>query len=242
MHRAAAHGAAALPGPAGGFARERTSTGDRVVWSFLMIFALDLEGVLAPEIWPVLGATFGVSEFSLTTRDKADFTDLMSHRVAAACRAGLKLADLQRIAHAVEPFLGAREFMARLRMLGNVVIISDTFHEFSEPLAAKLGHASLFANRFELDAEGRITGFKLRIRGQKERIVSGFKSAGYRVAAVGDSLNDLSLLKSCDYPVLYRPAELLLREFPGVKPVHNLDDALAILEEARRQVDEDDAN
>ena len=242
MHRAAAHGAAALPGPAGGFGLERTSTGDRVVWSFLMIFALDLEGVLAPEIWPVLGATFGVSEFSLTTRDKADFTDLMSHRVAAACRAGLKLADLQRIAHAVEPFLGAREFMARLRMLGNVVIISDTFHEFSEPLAAKLGHASLFANRFELDAEGRITGFKLRIRGQKERIVSGFKSAGYRVAAVGDSLNDLSLLKSCDYPVLYRPAELLLREFPGVKPVHNLDDALAILEEARRQVDEDDAN
>ena len=163
-------------------------------------------------------------------------------RLTGATKARLSLAKLQALAHAVEPSLGAREFMARLRMLGNVVIISDTFHEFSEPLAAKLGHASLFANRFELDAEGRITGFKLRIRGQKERIVSGFKSAGYRVAAVGDSLNDLSLLKSCDYPVLYRPAELLLREFPGVKPVHNLDDALAILEEARRQVDEDDAN
>ena len=206
-----------------------------------MIFALDLEGVLAPEIWPVLGAHFGVPEFSLTTRDKADFSDLMRHRVDAASRAGLKLADLQRIAHAVEPFLGASEFLARLRGLGNVVIISDTFHEFSEPLAAKLGHASLFANRFELDADGRITGFKLRIRGQKERIVSGFRSAGYRVAAVGDSLNDLSLLKSCDFPVLYRPAEALLREFPGVTPVHNLDDALALLEDARRQVDEDDA-
>ena len=83
-------------------------------------------------------------------------------------------------------------------------------------LAAKLGHASLFANRFELDAEGRITGFKLRIRGQKERIVSGFKSAGYKVAAMGDSLNDLSLWKSCDFPVLYRPVEALAREFPGV--------------------------
>ena len=42
-----------------------------------MIFALDLEGVLAPEIWPVLGAHFGVPEFSLTTRDTADFDDLM---------------------------------------------------------------------------------------------------------------------------------------------------------------------
>ena len=189
-----------------------------------MIFALDLEGVLAPEIWPVLGAHFGVAEFSLTTRDIGDFEDLMRRRVEAAARARLTLADLQRL--------------ARLRGLGNVVIISDTFHEFSEPLAARLGHASLFANRFELDAEGRITGFKLRIRGQKERIVSGFRSAGYKVAAVGDSLNDLSLLKSCDYPILYRPVDALAREFPGETPVLNLDDALARLEDAKRRVDE----
>ena len=203
-----------------------------------MIFALDLEGVLAPEIWPLLGAHFGVPEFSLTTRDTADFDDLMRRRVAGATKARLTLANLQGIAHAVEPYLGAREFLARLRTMGNVIIISDTFHEFSEPLAAKLGHASLFANRFELDPAGHINGFKLRIRGQKERIVSGFKSAGYNVAAVGDSLNDLSLLKSCDYPVLYRPVEALAREFPGVKSVHNLDDALALLEDARRRVDE----
>lgn len=203
-----------------------------------MIFALDLEGVLAPEIWPVLGAHYGVPEFSLTTRDIGDFDELMRRRVAAAARANLTLADLQRLAHAVEPYLGAREFLARLRTLGNVVIISDTFHEFSEPLAAKLGHASLFANRFELDGDGHISGFKLRIRGQKERIVSGFRSAGYKVAAVGDSLNDLSLLKSCDYPVLYRPVEALAREFPGESPVHNLDDALARLEDARRRFEE----
>jgi len=208
-----------------------------VVWSRAVIFALDLEGVLAPEIWPALGAHFGVAEFSLTTRDVADFSLLMRKRVDAAGRAGLRLADLQKIAHAVEPYLGAREFLSRLRYLGNVVIISDTFHEFSEPLAAKLGHASLFANRFELDAAGHITGFKLRIRGQKERIVSGFQSAGYKVAAVGDSLNDLSLLKSCDFPVLYRPVGALVSAFPDVKPVHNLDDALAVLEEARRRLE-----
>ncbi len=207
-----------------------------------MIFALDLEGVLAPEIWPVLGAHFGVPEFSLTTRDIGDFDELMRMRVAAASRERLTLAELQSLAHAVEPFLGARDFLARVRLLGNVVIISDTFHEFSEPLAAKLGHASLFANRFELDAEGRIAGFKLRIRGQKERIVSGFRSAGYKVAAMGDSLNDLSLLKSCDFPVLYRPVEALAREFPGVTAVHNLDDALALLEDARRRVDENGAS
>jgi len=204
-----------------------------------LIFALDLEGVLAPEIWPIMAAHFGVPEFSLTTRDTADFRDLMRRRVDAATRAGLTLAALQGIAHAVEPFLGARDFMARLRAMGNVIIISDTFHEFSEPLVTKLGHASLFANRFELDSGGRITGFKLRIRGQKERIISGFHSAGYKVAAVGDSLNDLSLLKSCDYPVLYRPVEALAREFADAKPVHNLDDALVLLTDAYRRLEED---
>jgi phosphoserine/homoserine phosphotransferase len=203
-----------------------------------MIFALDLEGVLAPEIWPILGAHFGVAEFSLTTRDTADFDDLMRRRVAGAATAGLTLAQLQVIAHAVEPYLGAREFLARLRTMGNVVIISDTFHEFSEPLAAKLGHASLFANRFELDPAGHINGFKLRIRGQKERIVSGFKSAGYSVAAMGDSLNDLSLLKSCDFPVLYRPVEALAKAFPGVQPAYNLDDALVLMQQAHRKREE----
>jgi phosphoserine/homoserine phosphotransferase len=203
-----------------------------------MIFALDLEGVLAPEIWPVLGAHFGVPEFSLTTRDTGDFEDLMRRRVDGATRARLTLADLTSIAHAVEPYLGARDFLARLRTMGNVIIISDTFHEFSEPIAAKLGHASLFANRFELDASGHIVGFKLRIRGQKERIISGFKSAGYKVAAMGDSLNDLSLLKNCDHPVLYRPVEALALAFPEAKPVFNLDDALAIMQGAYRRLEE----
>jgi phosphoserine phosphatase len=101
----------------------------------------------------------------------------------------------------------------------------------------KLGGHILFANRFELEPDGMLKGFKLRIRGQKERIVSGFHAAGYKVAAVGDSLNDLSLLKSCDYPVLYRPVEALRVQFPSSPAVQNLDDALHILEKAAREVE-----
>lgn len=204
----------------------------------LMIFALDLEGVLAPEIWPLLGHTFNVPDFSLTTRDEADFSELMRRRVSAATAAGIKLEHLTKVAHAVEPYLGAREFVSELRKVGNVLIISDTFHEFSEPLAAKLGGVNLFANRFELDETGMISGFKLRIRGKKERIVSGFKSAGFRVAAMGDSMNDLSLLKSCDFPVLYRAVQTLIDEFPGSPSVQNLDDALELMLGARRKLEE----
>jgi phosphoserine/homoserine phosphotransferase len=200
-----------------------------------MIFAIDLEGVLAPEIWPILGARFDLPALHLTTRDVADFNELMHRRVDATRERGLTLRDLQEVAHAVEPYLGAREFLTRLRGLGQVVVISDTFHELSEPLAQKLGGHSLFANRFELDAQGRLKGFKLRIRGQKERIVSGFKSAGFPVAALGDSLNDLSILRSCDHPVLFRPVEALKREFPNAPLANTLDEALEFMQEATRR-------
>src|SRR2546426_9530913 len=180
-----------------------------------MIFALDLEGVLAPEIWPILGAHFELPELSLTTRDLGDFSELMHRRVAATRSRRLTLKELQAVAHQVEPYLGARDLLSRLRALGQVVIISDTFHEFSEPLVQKLGGHSLFAHRFELDGAGTLSGFKLRVPGQKERSVSGFRSAGFPVAAMGDSLNDLSLLKNCDYPVLFPPGGALLGQFPG---------------------------
>jgi phosphoserine/homoserine phosphotransferase len=200
-----------------------------------MIFALDLEGVLAPEIWPILGRHFDLPDLLLTTREVGDFTGLMQQRVAATRTRKLTLNQLQAIAHSVEPYLGATEFLTRLRGLGQVVIISDTFHEFSEPLVLKLGGHSLFANRFELDAAGTLSGFKLRIRGQKERIVSGFKSAGFPVAAMGDSLNDLSLLKSADYPVLYRPVAALEAQFPGAPLARNLDEALEFMQSAWRR-------
>jgi phosphoserine/homoserine phosphotransferase len=202
-----------------------------------MVFALDLEGVLAPEIWPILGEHFDLPELSLTTRDLGDFTELMNRRVAATRTRGIKLAELKSVAHAVEPYLGARDFLGRLRAIGQVMVISDTFHEFSEPLMRKLGGHILFANRFELEPDGLLKGFKLRIRGQKERIVSGFHAAGYRVAAMGDSLNDLSLLKSCDYPVLFRPVEALRTQFASAPVVHNLDDALRYLEMVAREVE-----
>jgi phosphoserine/homoserine phosphotransferase len=204
-----------------------------------MIFAVDLEGVLAPEIWPILGAQFGVPELSLTTRDIGDFEELMARRVQGTRAKGVKLEDLERIAHQVEPYLGAREFLARLRAMGQVIIISDTFHEFSEPLVQKLGGHSLFANRFELDGGGLLHGFKLRIRGKKERIVTGFHSAGFVVAAMGDSLNDMSLLRSADYRVLYRPVDKLREEFPGDPVAVNLDEALAHLSAAWRRAQDD---
>ena len=202
-----------------------------------MVFACDLEGVLSPEIWPMLGEHFGLPELRYTTRDIGDFEELMRRRVEATRHAGVRLTQLQAVAHAVEPFLGARDFLTRLRQLGQVVLISDTFHELAEPLVQKLGGHSLFANRFRVDERGLLSGFQLRIRGQKERIVAGLREAGFAVAAVGDSLNDLSILRACDAPVLYRPVAALREAFPGAPVAQHLDEALTILEAAALAAD-----
>jgi phosphoserine/homoserine phosphotransferase len=191
-----------------------------------MIFALDLEGVLAPELWPILADHFDVPELQLTTRDVASFEDLMQRRVEATRKRGLTLRDLQAVTHQVQPYLGTRDLLTRLRAMGQVIIISDTFHELAEPLVERLGGHNLFANQFETDSLGFVTGFRLRIRGRKERLVTGFQGAGFRVAAAGDSLNDLTLLRSCDFPVLYRPVEALVAEFPNAPVATHADELL----------------
>jgi len=195
-----------------------------------MIAAIDLEGVLAPEIWPHLGHHFGVEELHLTTRDVGDFEELMQRRVEALNRAGLTLARLQEVAHEVRPYLGSHEFLDRIRHRCQVMIISDTFHEFAEPIMERLGGYNLFANQFEIDPQGRIVGWKLRIRGQKARVVEGMKSAGFKVIGMGDSLNDLTLLESADYPILYRPVAALKERLPGAPSANGLDEALQIFE------------
>lgn len=191
-----------------------------------MIAAVDLEGVLAPEIWPHLGDQFGLPELHLTTRDSGDFDSLMRRRVEALNRAGLTLAQVQKVAHQVQPYLGSHEFLRRIRRHCQVMIISDTFHEFAEPMLERLGGFTLFANRFEVDGEGRIVGWKLRIRGRKSLVIEGMRHAGFKVIGMGDSLNDLTLLQMADYPVLFRPVPKLREELPSAPVVQTLDEAL----------------
>ncbi len=106
------------------------------------------------------------------------------------------------------------------------MIISDTFHEFAEPMLERLGGYNLFANRFETDAEGHIVGWKLRIRGRKAMVIEGLRHAGFQVIGMGDSLNDLTLLQMADHPILYRPVAALREQLPAAREVQSLDEAL----------------
>lgn len=189
-----------------------------------MIIATDLEGVLIPEIWEEIAQRYGVEELMKTTREIPDFEELMHYRIEVLQREGLTLQDLQDVAHDVMAFPGSQEFLSWCHRKGQVMIISDTFHELSDPIIRDMGRYNLFANQFVTDGDGTITGFRLRIRGRKWRVLEKLGDIGFFVVAIGDSYNDLSMLKRADHPLLFNPPESLVKEHPELPVMESYDE------------------
>jgi phosphoserine/homoserine phosphotransferase len=189
-----------------------------------MIIASDLEGVLIPEIWVEVGEKYDIPELTTTTREIEDFRELMEHRIEVLREEGLKLKDVQKVAQEVMAYPGSLEFLSWARRQGQVMIISDTFHELSDQLIWEMGGYNLFANEFITDDKGYITGFRLRIRGRKWRVLEKLRESGFFVTAIGDSYNDLSMLKRADHPMLINPPEELTEEHPEIPVFNNYDE------------------
>ena len=107
---------------------------------------LDLEGVLVPEIWIAFAEETGIPELKKTTRDEPDYDKLMKYRLAILKEHGLGLKEIQATIEKIDPMPGAKEFLDELRSFTQVVIISDTFTQFAQPLMKKLGWPTLFCN------------------------------------------------------------------------------------------------
>ena len=180
----------------------------------MLVACLDLEGVLVPEIWINVALRTGIADLERTTRDEPDYDKLMQQRMSILDRHGLKLADIQRGIGAMEPLEGAEGFLDWLRERFQVLILSDTFDQFSKPLMQKLGWPTLFCNTLEIDASGRIAGYRLRQTDGKRRAVEALQSLAFRVIAAGDSYNDTAMLAAADGGVLFRPPDNVVREFP----------------------------
>jgi phosphoserine/homoserine phosphotransferase len=175
---------------------------------------LDLEGVLVPEIWIGVAERSGIAELRLTTRDVPDYDELMTRRLRILDENGLGLPDIQAVIGAMSPLPGAREFLDALRERMQVVILSDTFYQFAQPLMRQLGWPTLFCNTLEIEAGGRVRGYRLRQRDGKRCAVAAFKSLNFRVLAAGDSYNDTTMLEEAHAGVLFRPPDNVAREFP----------------------------
>jgi phosphoserine / homoserine phosphotransferase len=183
---------------------------------------LDLEGVLVPEIWIAFSERTGIQELRATTRDIPDYNVLMKQRLGLLEQHGLKINDIQDVIATLEPLPGAIEFVDWMRERFQVIILSDTFYEFSQPLMRQLHWPTLFCHRLITDDAGRVVDYKLRQEDPKRASVQALHSLNYRVLAAGDSYNDTSMLAEADVGFLIHAPQNVIDEFPQFKSVDTL--------------------
>lgn len=199
------------------------------------IACLDFEGVLVPEIWVGLAERTGIEALRATTRDIPDYDELMQQRLALMDANGLRLRDIQAAADALEPLPGAGEFLAWLRTEYQVAIVSDTFYELAAPLLRKLHQPMMLCHRLRVAADGRIEGYVLRQPEPKRHAVRAFKSMHYKVAATGDSYNDVAMLSEADRGWFFSPPPNVCRDHPAIPAVHGYDALRAALIATREE-------
>jgi phosphoserine/homoserine phosphotransferase len=185
---------------------------------------LDLEGVLVPEIWIEFADRTGIEALRATTRDIPDYNVLMRQRLDLLDQHNLKIDDIQDVIAGLEPLAGAIEFVDWLRERFQVIILSDTFYEFSQPLMRQLGWPTLFCHRLISDESGRVVDYKLRQVDPKRASVKAFHSLNYRVIAAGDSYNDTTMLSEADVGILFHAPQNVIDEFPQFEAVHEYSD------------------
>lgn len=190
-----------------------------------------MEGVLTPEIWIAVAEKTGISELRRTTRDEPDYDKLMRGRLQILDRHGLKLSDIQQVIGTLAPLPGARAFLDELRTLTQVVILSDTFEQFAQPLMRQLGWPTLLCHALVVEAD-RIVDYKLRLPDQKREAVTAFQRLNYKVVAAGDSFNDTAMLMQADAGFLFHAPDNVKERFPQFRAVDGFDALLTLIRAA----------
>jgi phosphoserine/homoserine phosphotransferase len=193
------------------------------------VACVDLEGVLAPEMWPFIGACAGIPGLQITTREEPDYYSLMVHRIALLRQHGLTLRDVQEIVATLPLLDGAAAFLAALRPHYRVLIVSDAFMEFATHFGSLLGSPELQCHRFSVDAHGYIDSCLFLPRRGKEETVRLLREDGHRVLAIGDAFNDLAMLRTADRGFLFRPSRQTLDAAKDLCVVRQYDEILKLL-------------
>ncbi len=193
------------------------------------VICSDLEGVWVPEVWINVAKKTGIEELRFTTRDIKDYDELMQHRLKVLKEHGLKLQDIQDVIATIKPLDGALEIIKWIREVSRLVVVSDTFVEFADPLMRQLERPTLFCHSLETDNEGNITGYRLRQKDPKKKVVQALQSLNFEVIAFGDSYNDISMLKEANKALLFKPPQNVTDEFPQFPVAHEFDELKQLL-------------
>ena len=195
------------------------------------LVCLDLEGVLVPEIWVAFAEATGISELKRTTRAEPDYGKLMDFRLGILKEHGLGLREIQSTIAGIDPLPGAKGFLDELRAVAQVVIVSDTFEQFAQPLMAKLGYPTIFCNTLVVAPDGEITGFEMRCPESKLTTVRALHSCGFDTIAAGDSFNDLAMIQASKAGFLFRSTEAIKAAHPDIPAFEEYPDLLAAIKQ-----------
>lgn len=198
------------------------------------IVCLDLEGVLLPEFWIAVAEATGIPELRRTTRDEPDYDVLMRYRLDLLDKHQLTIQAIHEAIKDLEPLPRAREFTDWLVARSRLIILSDTFVQFAQPMMARLGNPTLFCHELAIDDTGRILDYHLRQPDQKRKAVQALQALNFRVIAAGDSWNDLTMLQSADHGILFRPPESLQKAEPAMPVTNDHEELKAAIEKAFR--------
>ena len=198
----------------------------------MYITCLDMEGVLVPEIWIAFSEATGIPELRRTTRDEPDYNKLMNFRLDILKKHHLGLKEIQDTIATIDPLPGAREFLDELRSFSQVIILSDTFEQFAQPLMKKLGWPTLFCNTLEVAPDGTITGFRMRCPQSKLTTVKALQSIGYDTIAAGDSFNDLGMIQASRAGFLFKSTQQIKADHPELPAFEEFPDLLAAIRRA----------
>ena len=180
----------------------------------MQMICLDLEGVLVPEIWIEFSKRTNIPELARTTRDEPDYDKLMRSRIALLEQHRLKLGDIQNVIAGMGPMEGAKAFLDDLRGRYQVLILSDTFYEFAQPLMQQLAWPTLLCHKLEVDANGFVRRHVLRMPDQKRHAVNALRGLNFQVIAAGDSYNDTGMLSAAHAGFFIHPPEAITKQFP----------------------------
>ena len=198
----------------------------------MKLICLDLEGVLVPEIWVALAEASKIPDLKKTTRDEPDYDKLMRWRLSVLKEHGLGLKEIQETIASIDPLPGAKEFLDELRSFAQVIIISDTFTEFAQPLMKKLGWPTIFCNSLVVAEDGEITDYKMRVENSKLTTVRALQSIGFETVASGDSYNDLGMILAGKSGFLFRTTEQIKADYPQIPALETYEELLNALKEA----------
>ncbi len=197
------------------------------------LVALDLEGVLLNEVWLSVADSTGIADLRLTTRDIADYDQLMQMRLGILNEHGLTLSHLQAIIKAsVTPIEGALPFLAWLRQRTPVVILSDIFLEFVAPVIDRLQYPTIFGNTLTVDATtNMITDYHIRQHDGKRKAIEAMHQLGFRTFAAGDSYNDLSMIQAACAGTLFRAPGHIVADHPHIRSCTEFGELQALIQQ-----------